>query len=79
MMIIAHNDNNNNNDNTMNNTTNNNNHGNDTNYSNTVSFHNFKSQDFKLSVSNPKQQTCCLFVRTVSNFKLPGSRPQKQI
>ena len=22
---------------------------------------------------------CCLFVRTVSNFKFPGSRPQKQI
>ena len=22
---------------------------------------------------------CCLFVRAVSNFKLPGSRPQKQI
>ena len=45
--------------------------------STTVSFHNFKSQNFKLSVSNPKNK-CCLCVRTVSNFKLPGSRPQKQ-
>ena len=44
----------------------------------TVSFHNFKSRNFKLSVSNPKKQICCLFVRTVSNFKLPESRPQKQ-
>ena len=44
----------------------------------TVSFHNFESQNFKLSVSNPKKQICCLFVRTVSNFKLPESRPQKQ-
>ena len=44
----------------------------------TVSFHNFKSQNFKLSVSNPKKQIRCSFVRTVSNFKLPESRPQKQ-
>ena len=44
----------------------------------TVSFHNFKSQNFKLSVSNPKSKyVACLSV--VSNFKLPGSRPQKQI
>ena len=39
----------------------------------TVSFHNLK-----LSVSNPTKRICCLCVRTVSNFKLPGSRPQKK-
>ena len=44
----------------------------------TVSFHNFNSQKNKLSVSNPNKRICCLCVRTVSNFKLPGSRPQKQ-
>ena len=44
----------------------------------TVSFHNFKSQNFKLSVSNPKSKYVACFVRTVSNFKLPESRPQKQ-
>ena len=46
-------------------------------YTHTVSCYNFQSQNFKWSVSNHKQQICCLFVRTVSNFKLPGSRPQK--
>ena len=45
----------------------------------TASFHNFKSQNFKLSVSNPKSKYVAYFVRTVSNFKLPESRPQKQI
>ena len=44
----------------------------------TVSFHNFKSEDFKLSVSNPTSKYVALFVRTVANFKLPESRPQKQ-
>ena len=46
---------------------------------NTGSFHNFKSQNFKLSVSNPKNKYVAHFIRTVSNLKLPGSRPQKQI
>ena len=44
----------------------------------TVSFHNFKSQDFRLSVSNPKSKYVVYFVPSVSNFKLPGYRPQKQ-
>ena len=33
-----------------------NSYSNNTNNSNTVSFHNFKSQNFKLSVSNPKSK-----------------------
>ena len=33
----------------------------------TVSFHNFKSQDFKLSVSNPKQ-TCVAHVSVLSQI-----------
>ena len=37
---------------------------------NTVSFHNFKSQIFKLRVSNPKT-FFCIFIRTMSNFKWP--------
>ena len=44
----------------------------------TVSFHNFKSQKFKSSVSNPENKYVAYFVRTVSNFKLPGSRPQNK-
>ena len=44
----------------------------------TVSFHNFKSQKIKLSVSNPKN-TYVAYVSVLSQiFKLPGSRPQKQ-
>ena len=43
----------------------------------TVNFHNFKSQIFKLSVSNPKNKYVA-YLSVLSNFKLPGSRPQKQ-
>ena len=42
----------------------------------TVSFHNFKSQNFKLSISNPKS-IYVAYLYVLSNFKLPGSRPQK--
>ena len=44
----------------------------------TVSFHNFKSHKFQIERLKSQQQICCLLVRTVSNVKLPGSRPQKQ-
>ena len=47
---------NNNNDTTTTTTTNNNNDNDKHRTANTVSFHNFKSQKFKLSVSNPKNK-----------------------
>ena len=43
----------------------------------TVSFHDLKSQIFKLSVSNPKSKYVA-YMSVLSNVKLPGSRPQKQ-
>ena len=43
-----------------------------------VSFHNFKSQNFKLSVSNPKNKYVA-YVSVLSQiFEFSGSRQQKQ-
>ena len=44
----------------------------------TVSFHNFKSQNFKLSVSNAKSKYVDNLSVLSQISKLPGSRPQKQ-
>ena len=44
----------------------------------TVSFHNFKSHNFKSSVSNPKIRYVDYLSVLSQLFKLPGSRPEKQ-
>ena len=41
-------------------------------------FSEFQIAKFQIERLKSWKQICCLFVRTVSNFKLPGSRPQKQ-
>ena len=43
----------------------------------TVSFHNFKSQNFKLSVSNPKSKYVA-YLSVMSQISNCQSRPQKQ-
>ena len=41
-------------------------------------FSKFQIAKFQIERLKSQKQICCLCVRTVSNFKLPGSRPQKQ-
>ena len=43
----------------------------------TVGFHNFNLRNFKLRVSNPNKLIVDVFVDTMSDFDVPGSRPKK--
>ena len=43
----------------------------------TVGFHNFNLRIFNLRVSNPNKFIVDVFVDTMSDFNVPGSRPPK--
>ena len=43
----------------------------------TVGFHNFNLRIFNLRVSNPNKLIVDVFVDTMSDFNVPGSRPNK--
>ena len=43
----------------------------------TVGFHNFNLRIFNLRVSNPNKSIVDVFVDTMSDFNVPGSRPKK--
>ena len=43
----------------------------------TVGFHNFNLRIFNLRVSNPNKLIVDVFVDTMSDFNVPGSRPKK--
>ena len=53
------------------------NRSNDCNY-NTVGFHNFNLRIFNLRVSNPDELIVDVFFDTMSDFNVPGSRPQQK-
>ena len=44
----------------------------------TVGFHNFNLRTFNLKVSNPNKLIVDVFVDTMSDFNVPGSRPKKK-
>ena len=46
-------------------------------YSGTVGFHNYNLRIFNLKVSNPNKLIVDVFVDTMSDFNVPGSRPKK--
>ena len=46
---------------------------------NTVGFHNFNLRIFNLRVSNPNKLIVDVFVDTMSDFNVPGSRPKKTL
>ena len=50
-------------------------------YTHTVSFHNFKSQNFKLSVSNPKSKyaACLSVLSQISNCQGLGRKNKREI
>ena len=43
----------------------------------TVGFHNFNLRIFNLRVSNPNKLIVDVFVDTMSDFNVPGSRPKE--
>ena len=43
----------------------------------TVGFHNFNLRIFDLRVSNPNKLIVDVFLDTMSDFNVPGSRPEK--
>ena len=45
--------------------------------SSTVGFHNFNLRNFNLRVSNTNKLIVDVFVDTMSDFNVPGSRPRK--
>ena len=44
----------------------------------TVGFHNFNLRIFNLRISNPNKLIVYVFVDTMSDFNVPGSRPPKK-
>ena len=46
-------------------------------YTYTIGFHNFNLRIFNVRVSNPNKFIVDVFVDTMSDFNVPGSRPKK--